>query len=780
MSNIYSAKFMCEATASLKDKVIIKPVNETYLYSSIEALREMNTMIDKETKKLYTNICEAESKEEENKLFADYFYQFKNIFGEFANRIQQMKSRMIMSVETKVETWEELFKDDQYIASFDDEFSYSGYKFCHMEESNYPRLNLQKLYQKEFDYIGRLMQDNSMSASPSARLKIIATVCNNFANCSGDKNWIKDLIKEMIDIDEKEINKSYSQCIYNSLRDKYEFNVDKGVLYTCKEALCDYQDIIDAACKLCDALLYELDKVAEDISSYLFRNQDNKLKIKTDTDGIIDRDYRLDTYSMNQLDLFLKNKINQIRKILNVFSVAVGIKFDTAVDYIEQNIDILKTAKDFGNEDEPGSEEDDNDNDDIDSVVNGTSDGEGSEGEGSEDDDSEDESDEEDDDIDDVVQPEDLDDDNFEFGSSDDEPEEDEEPIEEEPKTEEVPAPAPEEEVEEEESEPGFDVDDEDFEEGYLFESELFELEMMYEMYDMHESVKAALLLEEETPNNDNKSVGMDNNQKTADKANIWQKIISKLVSLWNRFKEVITTNAKPKVEYLKNNEKYINTSLKDITGTVTLKYEPNITALENLKVEDLNYSAMEPSLASEAEFCGKYYGEYYNNKGEKSFTDFMKEKILKEGEYKINPTDSTHVKKAYDFCEGYLEKVDVIRKQTEIIQKAERVAKDVSKIAESFVDNFSYYFNEMEDNTEKPEEKKEEGKASPNAGKAGKVAIYFKVSSQVLAAKMTMYQKIFNEYFSFCHWYIKNAGGPSYIMGKKAKEETDASNQNA
>ena len=96
---------------------------------------------------------------------------------------------------------------------------------------------------------------------------------------------------------------------------------------------------------MCDNLLHELEKVAENISSYLFRNEDKKLKIKTDTDGVIDRDYRLDTYSMNQLNLFLKNKVNQIKKLLNVYSIAIGIKFDTAVDYIQQNIDILRMSK---------------------------------------------------------------------------------------------------------------------------------------------------------------------------------------------------------------------------------------------------------------------------------------------------------------------------------------------------------------------------------------------------------------------------------------------------
>ena len=65
MIKIYSAKFMNEATASLADKVIKTPVRETYLFSSINILREMNNVIDENRKQLFVQISEAESNEQE-------------------------------------------------------------------------------------------------------------------------------------------------------------------------------------------------------------------------------------------------------------------------------------------------------------------------------------------------------------------------------------------------------------------------------------------------------------------------------------------------------------------------------------------------------------------------------------------------------------------------------------------------------------------------------------------------------------------------------------------
>lgn len=795
--NIYSTKFMNEASATLSSKVFKRQANETYLFTTLNVLREMNNVINENTKKMYVQIAEAESKEEENKIFANYFYQFKNIFQDFANKVQEMKSRMIMSIENKVETWDDLIKDDNYITSFEKEFTYSGYQFFHITESDYPRLNLNKVYQKEFDYIAQIMQDtNEIGMSSISKLKIIASVSNNFTNASGDKNWIMDLIKSMVDVDDKETCNSYSECIYNSLRDKYDITVNKGVLYSCKESLVDYEDIIDAATKLCDHLLYDLDKVANNIASYLFRNEDKKLKIKTDTDGIIDRDYRLDTYSMNQLDLFLKNKINQIKKVLNVYSVAIGIKFDTAVDYITQNIDILKTAKECSNsapcdDTEDNSDEvddnaddlDDNSSDDIDNVDNSDNEDEPDDDEEDKDDDDEDEEDDSSDD------------------SQDDLPDNDDtadkDAINEEPIDGDTSNDSSKLNDENQEYDDNFDIDEretDNFDEAYLFESELFELEMMQETASMHKFIIESVMHEDETSNNDNKAdnastTNNDSNQdnqndklanvkKLADQSNMWQNIVQKLINLWKKFKEAVLVRSESRVKYLNDNKKYLqNGVLKDdaITGSdgsgkLQLKYTPDFNILKKIVIPDLNYESMKQYLVDDKTFVQQYFRDFSDN--EKSVSDMIKTKVLGEPQ-----TDKTSfnsivpsIAEAYDFCSKYPANSNEIQRQTQTIEKAQRVAKDISKVTESASANgFDQYFNEMEQ-TGSPEAKKTDGGADKSKG----VTLYFRVCSQVLAAEMTVYQKLFDELYSFCRWYIRKAGGADNTADKKQEENND------
>lgn len=760
MINIYSAKFMNEATASLADKVIKTPVRETYLFSSINILREMNNVIDENRKQLFVQISEAESKEQENKIFADYFYKFKEIFQCFRNKLNEMKSRMIISCENKIETWQDLIEDDGYIASFNKEFSYSGWEFSHMDDNYYPRLNLYKLYQKEFDYLGKLMQDASMGASSNAKLKIIATVSNNFAASANNKHWIKDLITEMIDVDEKEISRSYSESIYNALRDKHEFTADKGLLYTCKENLIGYENVTSAAITLCDNLLSEIDRVAEDIASYLFRNNEKKLKIKTDTDGIIDRDYRLDTYAMNQLDLFLNTKITQVKNVLNVFCIAVGIKFDTVVDYIDQSINILKLAKEncMGDcTEEPANNE--------------PTDGEGTseeptedpvDGEGETTEPAEEPVDGEEPTEDPVDEPEDDDTDD-EFKMSD-------------PNGEDKDLDA-------------ISDDSEELEEAYIFESELFEIELIQNSLDMHQFVREALLLEEENDNNQQSQSSNPNVDKMAEKANLWQKIVSKLIALWKRFKESITTMAGPRIEYLKKNEKYISMDAKgEFKEPIKLRFTPNEQLLNKIHtaIPDLDFDKLEQYLGSEEDFCKQYFNDFYADKGENSFSQNIQNKILgKEQELKVNDSGyKDAVKDGFKFCINYETMSDALKKQTEAFERAQRAAKNIFKESVTNNNGFDQYFMELDtkaaddSNKESQPTNGEGGEGTKqNNGQSSKVTMYFRICSQVLAAEMTVHTKLFNEYFALCKWHIKQAGGGSFTQnseGNKSEPKTE------
>ena len=90
MSNTFNFKYLTENSSNLESKMIKGVAREMYLNAAIASLRKLNTFVTESTKSLYSQVLEAESKEDENKLFADYFGQFKDVFDKFKGRIEEM------------------------------------------------------------------------------------------------------------------------------------------------------------------------------------------------------------------------------------------------------------------------------------------------------------------------------------------------------------------------------------------------------------------------------------------------------------------------------------------------------------------------------------------------------------------------------------------------------------------------------------------------------------------------------------------------------------------
>ena len=470
---------------------------------------------------------------------------------------------------------------------------------------------------------------------------------------------------------------------------------------------------------------------------------------------------------MNQLDLFMKNKVSQMKKVLNVFGIAIGIKFDTAVEYIEQQIEILKMAKTYNCNKVEADEEETPDNTSVEEPE-GNEVPEGEEPE---------------------KKPEDGNDDDFEFGSSDDEGDEGEEPIEEEPEDDDFGSFDDEPEVPENNNDV-IDDDSDGFDEAYVFEAELFELQLMSEEYEMHKFISEALLeadgdakqivgadgkpisstpAENKSGNNNSNN---ENLKKLANKAkdpNFFQKIIAKIKELWERFKQKFFDKTKDKVAYIKANEKHVKAK---ISGEASLKYTPNFDLLDKFTIPDLNYASadMQKALEDDTTFANTYFKDFYAKLKEKdvSLTDAIKQSVLgEEQEMADVNTLQVDVNKMYDFLVNYEKHINKLKNQMNLLEKAERVAKDLSKVEGDTIEEpknegFSNYFMEFDgDNVEK------------DSTKSNKVQRYFNVCTRALAAYMTVCDNLFNEMYAYAKWRIMKAkGGNTTTTNTETKPE--------
>src|SRR5699024_7655097 len=153
-------------------------------------------------------------------------------------------------------------------------------------------------------------------------------------------------------------------------------------------------------------------------------NDKNTYTVETDTDGIRNTSYKMDTYSMNQLDIFLKTKLNQVVQMCNIYYIAIAIKLDATMDYFKQCKNILTFAMANCKDDIPSDAAQDaqEDVDDGDLEVDDTLEDDDAFSDNSDDDDDDKDEDDSDDDGSDD-EDDDSDDDKNDSDDSDDEKE---------------------------------------------------------------------------------------------------------------------------------------------------------------------------------------------------------------------------------------------------------------------------------------------------------------------------------------------------------------------
>ena len=364
MSNLFNVSRMLESYSP--DIIKTLPL-VTYLSESLNILRSTDEQVFEETSKLYSSVLEADSRKAENVKFAEFFKEYQSIMNDYIIKIQGLASEFAINVETFADANKDILDDNSGAANIVSTVTYKGAKYAHLLDPEVPDIEPYKAFKKEFAFIGKLMQDLGPIGSEDQKAQIIATVYNNLTKEIND-GWLEKIVEKITDCDDcgKE---GYAKAIYKTFvpEPSVDMSIDIGLVKQSKLDISNYRGYIDSISKSVDQFTDGLSKIASEVGSMFFRNQDHKLPIKTDVDGIEDKTYRLNDYSFNQMNMFISTKISQISELCNLYMVAIGIKMDCIMKYLQQCKDIIDTAShgvdNTPNTDgvDPGDEDIDND-----------------------------------------------------------------------------------------------------------------------------------------------------------------------------------------------------------------------------------------------------------------------------------------------------------------------------------------------------------------------------------------------------------------------------------
>lgn len=575
MSNLFN--FTRILTENCSPELVNTFNKQTFLSSGLNVLREADSDILDITRCLYISVLEADSKPEENKKFAEFFKEYKKAITNYILKAQELASQFTINVENFADANKDIL-DIPDNANIMDTQTYKGVQYDNLLNDDVPEIEPYKIFKKEFAFIGKLFQDLGPIGTEEEKAQIIATVCNNLSSEISD-GWLDKCIEKLTGC-EKCTRDSFAKTIYGRFvkNPSCDMEVDIGCVKQAKLDIMNYINYINVINKSVTDFCDGLEKVADEVGSMFFRNQDNKLPIKTDEDGVEDKTYRMNSYSFNQMNIFISTKISQINEICNLYLIAISIKMDCIIKYLLQCKDIINTAA-AGVDNTPNNEIDPGDNDD---------------------------------DNNNVVDSDDMDDPELQDFYVDDEPDSDND----EDKT----------VIEKDESEQEIE------QEFYLFEAELFQKTRSIENMIMKQSLLESI---KEDVAGGNTAANINEKKKSVQA--IIQNIAQQITNMVQKFVSSFTKNYEYQINFIqKNKEKIMSAKIPD-TWTIQ---KIDIKVLDQFNLVPFSEGDAE-LLKDKGKYLSQKYGSILApSDGNESAKDRLMKKIYQENESKYTNTD--------------------------------------------------------------------------------------------------------------------------------------------
>lgn len=628
MSNLFN--FTRILTENCSPELINTFNKQTFLSYGLNVLKESDSDMLDITRCLYTSILEADSKPEENKKFAEFFKEYKKVITNYILKAQELASQFTINVENFADANKDIL-DIPDNANIMDTQTYKGVQYDNLLNGDVPEIEPYKIFKKEFAFIGKLFQDLGPIGTEEEKAQIIATVCNNLSSEISD-GWLDKCIEKLTGC-EKCTRDSFAKTVYGRFvkNPSCDMEVDIGCVKQAKLDIMNYINYINVINKSVTEFCDGLEKVADEVGSMFFRNQDNKLPIKTDEDGVEDKTYRMNSYSFNQMNIFISTKISQINEICNLYLIAISIKMDCIIKYLLQCKDIINTAA-AGVDNTPNNEIDPGDNDD---------------------------------DNNNVVDSDDIDDPELQDFYVDDEPDSDND----EDKT----------VIEKDESEQEIE------QEFYLFEAELFQKTRSIENMIMKQSLLESI---KEDVAGGNTAANINEKKKSVQA--IIQNIAQQITNMVQKFVSSFTKNYEYQINFIqKNKEKIMSAKIPD-TWTIQ---KIDIKVLDQFNLVPFSEGDAE-LLKDKGKYLSQKYGSILApSDGNESAKDRLMKKIYQENESKYTNTDRnegfTFV------TAGYKKAIANLEKARNSLDKTVTSTKNIVAKENSLEDTMLTYFSE-------------------------------------------------------------------------------------
>lgn len=352
MSQVFNLGLLTNNQLDITNVLESSFLEESYFISTLEFISETKNEIREHSKELYRNILESESHEVLNESFSDFFMKIKEIIDKFLKFIKSLFDRFSTMLHKMIGSDKYISKNKDIFKKFTDEheFTIDGYYYTFNPEI--PAINALAEFSKDFAEINFDILNGKKDNKE--HLKYVKGVHGRLS--SSLQNGYYDTFRaevlglENYTITQAEFAEELFEIFRNGLSKKDTITINTDNLMASLAFFENYKELEKEVKKTKDKIDKEYKTIEKSLKGLVYRDREHDLQkaigigIDPNYDGSSVGHLNASEEVLNNLNLFIKTKVNQVMEMSSIHSMAFSYKLDAIMECYKQDRKILYTA----------------------------------------------------------------------------------------------------------------------------------------------------------------------------------------------------------------------------------------------------------------------------------------------------------------------------------------------------------------------------------------------------------------------------------------------------
>lgn len=353
MSQVFNIGLLTNKNLDVTNVLSTSFIEESFFITTLDFISESRNEIREHTKELYKTITEAQSEMVLNESFSDFFMKIKDMINKFLKYIKSLFERFSTLFNKMISSDKYIIKNKELFKKFnsDHEFEIEGYVYNF--DPTVPAINALVEFNKDFIEIDFDIMNGKKDNKEY--LKYLKSVHGRLSGLL--QNGYYDKFRaEVLGLENYEITQGeFSEELFRIFRSG---DIKKDTIRITEENLItdvlnifeNYKTLENDIKKTKDKIEKEYKLIEKSIQRLVTRDNDFDMDkaigigINPEYDGSSIDGFNVSQEVLNNLNLFIKTKTNQVMEMSSIHAMAFSYKLDAINECYKQDKKILYTA----------------------------------------------------------------------------------------------------------------------------------------------------------------------------------------------------------------------------------------------------------------------------------------------------------------------------------------------------------------------------------------------------------------------------------------------------